>query len=102
MLKKAPSIRRGSQVVRQRSAKPLFTGSTPVRASNLSVAPFLILSAQQPQCPSLRDRVFYSKSVLSIPLPPTQFAGTIHLVANPFTAFEEKLSYGPRPGLQTT
>src|SRR5437868_5751899 len=26
--------RRGSQVVRQRSAKPLFIGSTPIRASN--------------------------------------------------------------------
>jgi hypothetical protein len=26
---------RGSQVVRQRSAKPLFVGSTPIRASNI-------------------------------------------------------------------
>jgi hypothetical protein len=29
------STRRGSQVVRQRSAKPLFGGSIPPRASNL-------------------------------------------------------------------
>jgi hypothetical protein len=28
------SSRRGSQVVRPRSAKPLFIGSTPIRASN--------------------------------------------------------------------
>jgi hypothetical protein len=33
---------RGSQVVRQRSAKPLYVGSTPTRASNL--APYLAIS----------------------------------------------------------
>ena len=32
------SVRRGTQVVRERSAKPLCVGSIPTRASNLSVA----------------------------------------------------------------
>ena len=31
------SFRRGSQVVRPRSAKPLFIGSTPIRASKLTI-----------------------------------------------------------------
>ena len=35
MFRKNPRSRRGSQVVRQRSAKPLFGGSIPPRASKL-------------------------------------------------------------------
>ena len=34
--------RRGSQVVRQRSAKPLFTGSNPVRASKFLADRFFV------------------------------------------------------------
>ena len=33
------AIWRGTQVVRERSAKPLYVGSIPTRASNLSPAP---------------------------------------------------------------
>ena len=51
-------LRRGTQVVRERSAKPLCVGSIPTRASNVSVAslpPSFFLSAKSPAISGLDE-----------------------------------------------
>ena len=79
-------LRRGTQVVRERSAKPLCVGSIPTRASNISVAslqtaiqlsplrPYVLLkhAARRPLGPS-RFRMAFTRTVID-PLPPKRFA----------------------------
>src|SRR5262249_17626170 len=82
--------RRGSQVVRQRSAKPLFVGSTPIRASTSPAASKLHPPQTQPVAQIAREPRNSQKLPLSSEVPRRVRTG---LGLNGFPRFQDQFNY---------